>query len=83
VLPSIGESKYANELPVDNHYSMAVPLDRIWISLEPQAEAALRSVPFRTQRVAGATCSRAIEVNDTYGRSKAFSESDLATVARL
>ena len=60
---------------VDNSYSMAVPLDQIWISLEPQAEAALRSVPFRTQRVAGARCSRAIDINETYERSKAFSES--------
>jgi hypothetical protein len=76
VLPSICESEYANELLVDNPYSMAVPLDRIWISLEPQAEAALRSVPFRTKRVAGARCSRAIDVNETYGRSKALSESD-------
>jgi len=76
VLPSIGESEYANELLVDNPYSTAVPLDRIWVSLEPQAEAALRSVPFRTQRIAGARSSRAIDVNETYGRSKALSESD-------
>jgi len=43
---------------------------------EPQAEAVLRSVPFRTQRAAGARWSRAIDVNETYGRSKAFSEID-------
>jgi hypothetical protein len=76
VLPSIGESEGANELLVDNPYSTAVPLDRIWIGLEPQAEAALRSLPFRTQRVAGARCSRTIDVDETYGRSKALSESD-------
>jgi hypothetical protein len=40
-------------LLVDNRYSMAVPLDQIWISLEPQAEAALRSVPFRTHACRG------------------------------
>jgi hypothetical protein len=53
VLPSIGESEYANELLVDNPYSTAVPLDRIWISLEPQAEAALRS-----RAVSNAACRR-------------------------
>jgi hypothetical protein len=78
VLPSIGEPECANELLVDNPYSTAVPLNRIWISLEPQAEAALRSLPFRTQRVAGARCSRTIDVDETYGRRKALSENDEA-----